>query len=132
MLRSALAVAAGYVTMLVLIMLIFLLIGIIFPEAFPTPESFPSIPWVVFILLFGGIAASVGAGVTITVCRGSRLKHIHSLAIVVFFIGLVTMAASIDKQPMWYLVTQIVVGIAGVYVGGHFANKRFPEVAAHS
>lgn len=129
MLRSVLAVAAGYITMLVLIMLLFTLIGIIFPGAFPQPDAFPSIPWVVFILLFGLVAASIGAGVTITICRGSRIKHIHSLAIVVLFIGLVTLAASIDKQPIWYLVAQILVGIFGVYFGGHLANKRFPQTA---
>jgi uncharacterized membrane protein YhaH (DUF805 family) len=122
-------VVSGYVAMLLLIMLFFLLIAIIFPSAFPQPDSFPSIPWVVVILLFGLGAAVVGAGVTTVICRGSRLKHIHALALVVLFIGLVTLAANIDKQPLWYLVTQVLIGLVGVYVGGHFANKRFPQEA---
>ncbi len=129
MLRSVIAVVSGYVAMLLLIMLFFLLIAIIFPSAFPQPDMIPSIPWVVVIQLFGLAAAAIGAGVTIVICRGSRLKHIHALALVVLFIGLVTLAANIDKQPVWYLVTQILVGLLGVYVGGHFANKRFPQEA---
>jgi peptidoglycan/LPS O-acetylase OafA/YrhL len=127
MLRSVIAVAAGYISMLLLIMLLFLIIGIIFPEAFPQPDAFPSIPWVVCILFFGLAASIIGGGVTVTVCRGSRIKHIHALAIVVLFIGLVTLAASIEKQPLWYLLAQVVVGLVGVYVGGHLANKRFPQ-----
>ena len=130
MLRSAIAVASGYVAMLVLIMLFFLLIAIIFPAAFPQPDALPSIPWVVVIQLFGLAAAVVGAGVTIVICRGSRVKHIHALAAVVLFIGLVTLATNIDKQPLWYLILQILVGLFGVYVGGHFANKRFPAEAS--
>lgn len=126
MLRSVLAVAAGYITMILLIVVLFLLLGIMFPEAFPQPGIFPSIGWVIFILAFGFVAAMLGAAVTVTISRGSRLKHIHWLALVVLFFGLATLATNIDKQPLWYLVAQIAVGVAGVYVGGHLADRRFP------
>lgn len=130
MLRSVLAIAAGYITMVLLIVLLFLFLGIVFPAAFPQPGVFPSMGWVMFILLFGFVAAVVGAIVTIAITRGPRLKHIHLLALVVLFFGLVTLATNIDTQPLWYLAAQIVVGIAGVYVGGHLADRRFPLTKA--
>ena len=129
MLRSVIAVVSGYVAMALLIMLFVLLIAIIFPEAFPQPDVLPSIAWVAAIQLFGLAAATIGGGVTVVICRGSRLKHIHALALVVTFLGLVTLATNIDKQPIWYLVVQVGVGIVGVYLGGHLANKRFPPEA---
>lgn len=129
MLRSVIAVVSGYVAMLLLIILLQMIVGIFIPQAFPQPDSFPSIPWVIAILLYYVIASVAGATVTITTCRGSRIKHINALAIIAFFIGVVALAANIDKQPLWYSAAQIIVTILGVYVGGHLANKRFPQEA---
>lgn len=127
MLRSVIAVAAGYILITLLIALVQLILGIVVPEAFPQLDSFPSIPWVASILFFYVAASVVGAGVTISICRGSRIKHIHALALVFLFIGMVMLAANIDKQPVWYSLAQVVVGLVGVYAGGHLANKRFPQ-----
>lgn len=130
MLRSVLAVATGYLSFLILVSLLLLLLGIVFPAAVPRSGEVPSIGWAVFILAFGLVASAVGAAVTTAISRGSRLKHIHALALVVAFFGLVTLAVNIDKQPLWYLTAQIIVGVVGVYVGGHLANKKWPLAPA--
>jgi hypothetical protein len=118
-LKSAAAVAAGYLTMAVLVMLLFLVLGIVFPKAFPASEgALPSIPWLVLILTWGLLAAIVGAYVTSLLCYGSRVKHVMVLLAVVVILGLLVLAGNVNKQPLWYLIAQIVVAAVGVMIGG--------------
>jgi hypothetical protein len=118
-LRSAAAVAAGYLTMAVLVMLLFLVLGIVFPKAFPANEgTFPSIPWIILILIWSLLAAMVGAYVTSLLCQGSRVKHVMVLLAVVVVLGFLFLAGNVHKQPLWYLIAQIVVGAVGVMIGG--------------
>jgi peptidoglycan/LPS O-acetylase OafA/YrhL len=116
--RSAIAVVAGYLTMAVLVMLIFLVLGIIFPKAFPSDGALPRIAWVIFILIWNLLAAIAGAYVTSLVCRGSRVKHVLALLAVVIIVGLIVLAGNVNKQPVWYLIAQIVTGVIGVMIGG--------------
>lgn len=116
--RSAIAVVAGYLTMAVLVMFIFLLLGIIFPKAFPADGALPRVPWVIFILIWNLFSAIAGAYVTSLVCRGSRIKHVLALLAVVLVLGLIVLAGNVNKQPVWYLIAQIVVGVIGVMIGG--------------
>ena len=104
--------------MAVLVMLIFLVLGIIFPKAFPSDGAFPRIPWVIFILIWNLVASIAGAYVTSLICRGSRVKHVLALLTVVVVVGLIVLAGNVHKQPLWYLVAQIVTGVIGVMIGG--------------
>ena len=129
MLRSVLAVAAGCVSAILPLILVMMLLGIFVPDLYPrigSPINVIMVSIVVFIWL---AFAGVGALVTVVACHGSRIKHVHALSLVVLFIGLVSLAANIDKQPMWFSFTQVFALIFGVYIGGHLANKRFPQTA---
>ena len=116
--RSGIAVVAGYLTMAVLVMLIFLVLGIVFPKAFPSDGALPRVPWVIFLLIWGLVAAIAGAYVTSLICRGSRVKHVLALLAVIVVLGFVTLAGNVGKQPLWYLIAQIVVGVVGGMIGG--------------
>ena len=131
--RSAIAVVAGYLTMAVLVMLIFLVLGIIFPKAFPADGALPRVPWVIFILIWNLLAAIAGSYVTSLICRGSRVKHVLAVVAVVVILGLVVLAGNVNKQPLWYLIAQIVVGVIGVMIGGSVpVQGKDPKELANS
>jgi hypothetical protein len=122
-LRSAVAIAAGYVVMALLVMLVSMLLWIVFPKACPSDGMLPSLPWVVFLLIFNTAAATAGGYVTSMICHGSRSKHIQGLMVVIVLLGLIYLAANVNKQPLWYLIAQIVVELIGVSIGGSVPVK---------
>lgn len=116
--RSAVAIVAGCFVLLLLVMLIYLILGIFFPKAFPAIGTLPSTPWAIFILIWGLLSAGVGAYVTSLICAGSRVRHVFGLMVVVLVLGLLFLAGNIYKQQTWYLVAQTVVWCVGVMIGG--------------
>ncbi len=116
--RSAVAIVAGCLTLLVLVMVIYLILGIFFPKAFPTVGTLPSVPWAIFLLIWGLVSAAAGAYVTSVICAGSRVWHVFGLMVAIVVLGLLFLAANTYKQPTWYLVAQTVVWVIGAMIGG--------------
>jgi len=116
--RSTAAIVAGLITLLVLVMLIYLILGIFFPKAFPAVGTLPSIPWAIFLLIWSLASAVAGAYVTSLICVGSRVWHVLGLMVAILVLGLLFLAGNIYKQPTWYLVAQMVVWIVGAMIGG--------------
>lgn len=116
--RSAVAIVAGCLSLLVLVMLIYLILGIFFPKAFPAVGTLPSIPWAIFLLIWGLASAMAGAYVTSLICVGSRVWHVFGLMLAILALGLLFLAGNVYKQPTWYLIAQTVVWVIGVMIGG--------------
>ena len=116
--RSAAAIIAGCLTLLVLVMLINLTLGIFFPKAIPTVGSPLSLPWAIFLLVWSLVAAGAGAFVTSVICVGSRVWHVLGLITAVIVLGLLFLAGNVYKQPTWHLIAQTVVWVIGAMIGG--------------
>jgi hypothetical protein len=125
--RSIVAVAAGYLSMVILVVLLFLVLGIIAPTAIPNNETVPSLGWVIFIQFFNLLAAATGGYLTALIARGSRIRHVQVLAVVVLVLGLAQLWAGMDKLPIWYLILQLAVGLVGVFLGGSLTAHRSPK-----
>ncbi len=116
--RSAAAIVAGCLTLLVLVMLIYLILGIFFPKAFPTVGVVPSIPWAIFLLIWGLVSACAGAYVTSVICAGSRVWHVFGLMAAIIVLGLLFLAGNTFKLPTWFLISQTIVWLVGAMIGG--------------
>jgi MFS family permease len=118
MLRSVLAVIAGYVSLSLLVMTSFALIMVIMPQAFPKPGAAPADSLLILILTLGFAFAVIGGYLTAILADRSHFKHVLFLAAVVLGFGIVKIAVEYGIFPMWYLLTQLASGIGGVLAGG--------------
>ncbi|MEW6051518.1 MAG: hypothetical protein AB1644_10710 [Candidatus Zixiibacteriota bacterium] len=129
MVRSILAVAAGYLVMAVLTLIFFAALGILVPEHFGVGMDkgnlFPLQPWPLVILGTGLVFAAAGGNVTVLIARQTPGQHIYWLAAVIVVMGLVSAFAARGVQPLWYQVALVIVGIIGVMIGG--ALRRTPQ-----
>lgn len=118
MLRTIGAVAAGYMLFAVLVFLIFKVTQIVYPSAYPTPNSYPPLGIALSVQGLGFLAAMAGGYLTARIAIKDHFKHTVILAILGLILGLVNLFTSLDVQPLWYLMLQIVVTVAGVLIGG--------------
>ncbi len=121
--RSVAAVAAGCLAMIIIVGLMIMVVGILFPAALPNNETPASLGWVFFIFFYYLFAASAGGYLTSHIALGSRFRHVQVLAALVLVLGLVQLWAGMGKQPTWYLVAQILVELIGVFIGGSILRR---------
>ncbi len=128
--RSVAAVLLGYVAMSALTAVLLALIARHFPYVFPEVDSFPTAPWVVLLLAADFLFAGAGGFVTASIADSEEEKHVVALAIFVLVLGIASVATMPDSQPVWYKVVLILLGLAGVRIGGNIAILRKSRTAA--
>ena len=70
------------------------------------------------------VSAMVGGYVTATIAQRSVQRHLVALIGVGLVIGLLTLAVSVDGEPLWHPITNLVVMTLGVTFGGRLAAGR--------
>lgn len=132
MLRSILAVVAGYATLFVLATAATVALAFIVPElAAETPEASPPAWYIAFNLAYSALFAVVAGYVTATLARREELRHAAALAALILLLGvpyIFIMRGGI--QPLWYLVALPLFGAAGAVAGGAL-KARLDVRAAH-
>ncbi len=128
MVRSIASVLVGYVVMSTLSVLRLGIINQNFPRVFPEADSFPSTGWVVLFLFSDFVFAVIGGFTTATIAIEEKEKHVIALAIMVLVMGVASVATMPDTQPAWYKIVLILLGLAGVRIGGNLAIRRRASV----
>lgn len=118
----------GYVSMSTLVVLFLALIHKYFPAVFPDAVAFPSPVWVVILLAGNFLFAGAGGFVAATIADREEEKHVVALAILVLVMGIASVATMPETQPPWYKIVLIVLGLAGVRMGGNLAIGRKASV----
>jgi hypothetical protein len=124
--RSVVAVTAGCLAMIIISGIMIMLLGIFFPQSLPNYETTPSLGWAFFLFLYYLFAAAVGGYLTSHIASISKFRHVQVLALVVLFLGLIQLWAGMGKQPTWYLITQVLVELIGIFLGGSMLRQRMP------
>ncbi len=127
MIRSIGAVITGYAVMAILVMLGFGLIKQFVPDAFPTPEAFPSTGMSLTIIGFGLIAALAGGYVAAWIAGKKKLRHGVFLGAVVLVMGIISVIVSPVTQPLWYNISIILSGVIGVILGAILRKEAVQE-----
>jgi hypothetical protein len=115
--RSVIAVIAGYAAMAAVVVALTVLVKRIAP-AWVGSERAPGSSYVYTNLLFSYGAAMIGGYVAAVIGASAPLAHACALAVIVLVLSIVSAVQIGDRQPRWYQVTLALLGPLGVVIGG--------------
>lgn len=116
-LRAFLALAAGFLTMAVLIGGFTALLALLVPS-WERNEGNPQAGAIFVNLGYSFLAAAAGGYVTSWLAAANPLYHVLALGIIVLVLAAVSAMQARGKQPVWYQLTLIAVSPLGVFAGG--------------
>lgn len=134
MFRSIVAVVAGYAAMAILVMTLFAVLAAMDPDRFGAETAqAPGTGATLLILGFGCAAAWAGGRLTARIAPRKPWTHVLWLAGLVGLLSVASMAAGTGRgAPVWYQAGLLVVGVAGVLLGGRFRTARLDRAAAEA
>lgn len=126
MLRSVLAIVAGYLVSAVLVFVGFTVLGRIAPSAMSAAglAAAPRPGLVLGILLMDVVIAVVGGYVTALIARRAPIGHALALGVLMFILGIVTAWASPEREPTWYAIWMPIVVLPAAVVGGMIRARQ--------
>ena len=117
MLRSILAVLAGYLILAVGIGLVDFGISRVSPEHYPGGPD-PVAKWMVVELIIGLALLVLGGYVTVSIARHALLKHALALGVLTSLIAAVSLIIYHGRQPFWFQAVMVVGAIPAALAGG--------------
>ncbi len=147
MLRSILAVVVGYIVMAAVVMLTFTAAFFAPGLVFETHGIGVTLPFLVFSLAMGAVAAALGGIVAALIAGKHARRAVLALVAIVFVLGLASAVyglfrvpptvsaeevarmtpmekAAIGQEPVWYSFLVPFLGSAGILAGGWLASRR--------
>ncbi len=116
-LRAFLALAAGFLTMAVLVAVLTALLMRLTPSW--VGEQGKPRPGYIFVNLgYSFLAAAAGGYVTSRMAVANPLYHVLALGIIVLALAALSALQSKGKQPIWYQLTLVALTPLGVLAGG--------------
>ncbi len=116
-LHAFLALAAGFLTMAVLVAALTALLARLTPSW--VGEQGKPQPGYVFVNLgYSFLAAAAGGYVTAWLAAANPLYHVLALGIIVLALAALSALQSKGKQPVWYQLTLVALTPLGVLAGG--------------
>ena len=119
MLRSILAIIAGYLTMVLGVTSTLAILFFALRDHFPRePGPFRGPDWILWVELGTGLAVAVlGGYVCALVAKRRELVHGIVLAAIVLALGLLTATMESGMKPMWSSIGLMIVSTVGVLGG---------------
>lgn len=115
--RSVIAVIAGYAAMAAVVIAFTVLIKRRAPQWMESLGK-PNATYIYTNLLYSFGAAMLGGFVAATIAPRARLAHACILAGIVFVLAILSALQTGDKQPRWYQATLVIICPLGVVLGG--------------
>lgn len=116
-LRTFLALVAGFATTALLIVIMTALLKKLTPS-WAAESGHPNVGYTVVNLGYAFLAAAAGGYVTAWMARANPLVHVLALAITVLLLAALSALQQRGPQPMWYMLTMVALTPAGVLAGG--------------
>jgi hypothetical protein len=116
-LRTFLALLAGFATMALLVMAITALLVKLTP-GWMGEQGKPELSYILVNLGYSFLAAVAGGYVTAWAAAANPLIHVLALGIVVLALAALSVLESKGKQPIWYQLTLVAITPLGVLSGG--------------
>lgn len=115
--RSIIAVIAGYATMAAVVIALTVLIKRKAPQ-WMASQGKSNATYIYTNLLYSFGAAMIGGFVTAVIAPRSPLAHVGVLAALICVLAIVSALQSGDKQPRWYQLALAIIGPLGALFGG--------------
>jgi hypothetical protein len=116
-LHAFLALAAGFVTMAILVAVLTALLMRLTPS-WVSEHGKPKPGYIFVNLGYSFLAAASGGYVTALLSAANPLFHVLALGIIVLALAALSAMQSKGKQPIWYQLTLIALTPIGVLAGG--------------
>jgi hypothetical protein len=121
--RSVLAVIAGYILMVVLVMAAGMFVMANFPADFTGADGKPRLPglgWYAVNLAYSFVFALAGGHTCARLARRAEMAHAGALAAFLGVMGLISIAAYSGETPApwWWTAGEVAVGVLGALAGG--------------
>jgi hypothetical protein len=133
MIRSVAAVAAGFATMVILVMMgTFAWVAVMVPGGMAAMRQNPdmanmkpSVGYLAMNLTLSFVAALLAGWITTRVASGGPVGHLVALACLVLVMSVVSaMGPGSGQQPGWYKVAIPLIGLAGLAMSAWLATGR--------
>ena len=132
MMRSLLAVALGYVVMLVAFLGAETALTAVAPELIPQ-KGRPTDPlYFVFQLTTGFFFISIGGYVTAMLAGRSEMKHALGLGALSIAMSIVSRLQYPGEEPLWYSIALMFLAIPAALVGGYYRARQLEEGKTHA
>jgi hypothetical protein len=132
MIRSLLAVALGYVVMLVAFIGAETALTALAPELMPQMGK-PTDPlYFVFKLATGFFFISIGGYATAMLAGRSEMKHALGLGALSIAMSIVSRLKYPGDEPLWYSIALMFLAIPAALVGGYFRARQVEEGESHA
>jgi hypothetical protein len=116
-LHAFLALAAGFATMALLVIVLTALLTRMVPS-WMGAEGKPEPGYAFVNLGYSFLAASAGGYVTAWAAAANPLIHVLALGMAVLTLAALSALQSRGKQPIWYALTLVAISPVGVLAGG--------------
>jgi hypothetical protein len=116
-LHAFLALAAGFLTMAVLVAVLTAMLMRLIPS-WVGDQGKPGPGYIFVNLGYSFLAAAAGGYVTAWLAAANPLYHVLALAIIVLAFAALSVMQSKGKQPVWYQLTLVALTPIGVLAGG--------------
>ena len=124
MVKSILAVIAGYLVMAGGVGALFGVMRIVLSGIYPEEGKAPSLAFMIMILALGGVCAVVGGYVTGVVAKRAEAKHALALGAVAVLLGIIYMMMVGGLQPVWYPFQLILIVAPALWLGGWLRGRQ--------
>ncbi len=134
MLRSVIAVIAGFFVTVTLSLGADALLRFVWPTAFDGGGATTNAAVLVIALVYTIAFAALGAYVAARVAVQHRMRHAMILGAIAFAISIVLAVAAWSLAPVWYHVSALLVVLPSAWTGGRLGQDatRSPAAAAWS
>jgi len=116
-LHAFLALAAGFITMAILVAGLTALLTWLTPS-WVSEQGKPQPGYIFVNLGYSFLAAAAGGYVTALLATANPLYHVLALGIIVLALAALSALQSRGKQPIWYQLTLLALTPIGVLAGG--------------
>ncbi len=117
-LHAFLALAAGFLTMAVLVAALTALLARLTPSWTAGEQGSPQPGYIFVNLGYSFLVAAAGGYVTAWLAAANPLFHVLALGIIVLALAALSALQSRGKQPIWYQITLLALTPLGVLAGG--------------
>ena len=116
-LHAFLALAAGFLTMAILVAVLTALLARLTPS-WVGEEGKPQAGYIFVNIGYSFLAAAAGGYMTAWLAAANPLFHVLVLAIIVLALAALSALQAKGKQPVWYQLTLVAMTPIGVLAGG--------------
>ena len=124
MVRSILAVIAGYLVMVAGVVVLHNSIGLLLPGNYSELGKAPSLAFMILTIVYRAFGEVVGGYVTGVIAKRAEVKHALALGAVAVALGIVSMIKFWGLQPVWYQVELILIVAPALWLGGWLRGRQ--------